>query len=129
MRQPALLVRCCLMDSRPDQRVPEPKAAVVECSKAECDGHRPVVDVDPRSEERFGRAIQLGELAIIERREQQQRSHVGVESGEPRRKRRLEPSSQRQWLRGPDQVEIDRCGREFDQGKRISSRLREDPPL
>ena len=129
MRQPALLARCCLMDSRPDQRVPEPKSAGVERSKTGCDGHPPIVDVDPRSEESFGRATQLGELAIIERREQQQRAHVVVESGEPGRKRRLEPSRQRQRLRCPDQVEIDRCSREFDQGKRISSRLREDPPL
>ena len=129
MRQPALLARCRLMDSRPDQRVPEPESAVVERSEAGCDGRRPVVDVDARSEERFGRATQLGELAVIERREQQQRSHVGVESGEPRRERRLEPSRQRQRLRCPGQVEIDRCGRELDQGERIAGRLREDPPL
>ena len=129
VRQPALLAGCRLMDGRPDQRVPEPESAVVDRSEAGCDGRRPVVDVDRRSEERLGRATQLGELAVIERREQQQRSHVGVESGEPRRERRLEPSRQRQRLRCPGQIEIDRCGRELDQGERIAGRLREDPPL
>ena len=111
VRQPALLAGCRLMDRRPDQRVPEPELAVVERSEAGRGGHRPVAGVEPRSEELFGRAAQLGELAVIEGREQQQRSHVGVESGEPRRERRLEPGRQRQRLPGPGQVEIDRCGR------------------
>ena len=107
--QPALLAGCRLIDSRPDQRVPEPESALIERSEAGRGGRRPVVDVEPCSEELFGRAIQFGELAVIECRKQHQRSHVGVESGQPRRKRRLEPSRQRQRLPRPGQLEIDRC--------------------
>ena len=106
VRQPALLAGCRVMDRRPDQRVPEPECAVVERPQAGCDGPRPGVDVDGRSEQRFGRATQLGELAVIERREQQQRSHVGVQSGEPPGERRLEPSRQRQRLRCAGQLEL-----------------------
>ena len=70
VRQPALLAGCRLMDGRPDQRMPEPERAVVDRSEAGRDGRRPVVDVDGRSEERLGRATQLGEVAVIQRREQ-----------------------------------------------------------
>ena len=129
VRQPALLAGRRLMDGRPDQRMPEPECAVVDRSEAGCDGRRPIVGVDGRSEERLGRATQLGEVAVVQRREQEQRSHIGVEGGEPRRERRLEPSRQRQRLRCSGQVEIDRGGRELDQGQRIAGRLREDPPL
>src|SRR5215472_14027697 len=51
------------------------------------------------------------------------------ESGEPRRKRRLQPSRQRQRFRRPDRIEIGRCRRELDQRKRIASRLDENPLL
>ena len=129
VRQPALLAGCRLMDGRPDQRMPEPERAVVDRSEAGRHGRRPGVDVHGRSEQRFGRPAQLGEVAVLQRREQEQRSHIGVEGGEPRRERRLEPSRQRQRLRCSGQVEIDRGGRELDQGERIAGRLREDPPL
>ena len=117
------------MHGRPGQWVPEPEPAGIERSEAGCDGDRPVVGVDWRSEEGLGRATQLDELAVIERREQQQCPHVGIKGGEPRRERCLEPSGQRQRLRCPGQIEIGRRGRELDQGERVAGGLREDPLL
>ena len=128
VRQPALLAGYRLIDSRPDQWVPEPESALIERSQTGRGGHRPVVDVVPCSEELFGRAIQLGEVAVLECRKQHQRSNVGVESGQPRRKRRLEPSRQGERLPCPGQLEIGRYW-ELDQGERIAGRLRDDPPF
>src|SRR5262249_24541806 len=131
VRPPALLARCRPINSRPDQRVPEPELALVKRSESGCDGRRPAVAAGLPSEKLFGRVIQLGDVAIIKRREQQQRLYVGAESGEPRRKRRLQPSRQRQRFRRPDQIQIEigRCRRELDQRKRIASRLDENPLL
>ena len=77
-------------------------------------------------EEHVGRATQLGELAIFERSQQQQRPHV--------RRRARRASSQTSPRGEPSaaaaprllQIEIDRGGRKLDQGKRIACRLQED---
>ena len=129
MRQPALLARCRLMDSRPDQRVPEPEPALVEHSEAGREGHRPVVDVDRRSEERFGRATQLGELAVMSAASSSSARTSGLRVVSLVANVASSRAVSGSGSACSGQVEIDRCGRELDQGKRIASRLREDPPL
>src|SRR5262249_45790974 len=129
VRPTALLARCRPINSRPDQRVPEPELALVKRAESGCDGRRPAVAVGLAAVGLGGRVARLGDVASIKRREQQRRWSGGVESGEPRRKRRLQPGCQRQRFRRPDQIEIGRCRRELDQGKRIASRLYENPLL
>src|SRR5262249_62100332 len=65
VRRPALLARCRLIDSRPDQRVPEPEFALVERSESGRNSRRPAVAVDVPSEELFGRSTPPPDLAVL----------------------------------------------------------------
>ena len=125
----ALLVRRRLMHRRPHQRVPEPEPAALEGSEARCCRPRPVAEVDARAEELFCGAAQLGDLCVLERREQQQCRYIVFQSVQPGRERCFEPSRERQRL--PDQSRLETCrdGGELDQGQGVARGLCQDPLL
>src|SRR5439155_15441334 len=115
---------CRLLYRRADQGMPESKSPRLERAKPGGDSGRQVVLLNgpPR------RAGQLVEVDPVERREQEQLLHSGVEARESRRECLLESAGEREWV-GPRRLhpERGRSDRKLDQGEGVALRLFEDP--